>query len=93
MLVTSLRLSPHSIRNLLPEDPDKGSDLVSPPPLSVEDIKSSLDFMASVDELVWKRSLSVNGSVPDLLYSKANADALMQRLALWEKSVRGPHKG
>ncbi|OAX38803.1 hypothetical protein K503DRAFT_856451 [Rhizopogon vinicolor AM-OR11-026] len=92
-LITSLRLSPHSIKNLLSDGSDDGSDLINPPPLSMEDIKVSMDFLASVDELVWKRSMPVNGGVLDPLYSRANMDTLVQRLTLWEKTVRGPHKG
>ncbi|OAX38805.1 hypothetical protein K503DRAFT_800170 [Rhizopogon vinicolor AM-OR11-026] len=92
-LITSLRLPPYSIKNLLSDGPDDGSDLVTSPPSRVEDIKSSMDFLASVDELVWKRSTPVNGGVLDPLYSRANMDTLVQRLILWEKTVRGPHKG
>jgi hypothetical protein len=79
--------------SLLPECPDEDPEFVSLPPSSVEDIQSSMNFLASVDELVWKRSLPIHGGdVLEPLYSRVNMDALMQRLALWEKTVRGPHK-
>ena len=86
-------MSARSVVNLVSECPDDVPGLVDPQPSSVEDIKSSMDFLASVDELVWKRSIPVNGDGPDPLYSRANTDALMQRLTLWEKTVRSPHKG
>jgi hypothetical protein len=88
-----LRLSPHSITSLLPECPDEDPEFISHVPSSVEDIRSSMDFLASVDELVWKRSLPVHGNgVLEPLYSRTNMNALIERLALWEKTIRGPHK-
>ncbi|KAG1810888.1 uncharacterized protein BJ212DRAFT_1484018 [Suillus subaureus] len=90
-LVTSLRLSPRSITTLVSRFLDK--DPVYPHPSSVDDIRSSMEFLARIDELVWKRSVPVDGDGPDLLYSRANTDALIERLALWEKTIRGHHKG
>jgi hypothetical protein len=52
-----------------------------------------MEFLARIDELVWKRSMLANGDGPDLLYSRANTDALIERLALWEKTIRGHHNG
>ncbi|KAG1726122.1 hypothetical protein EDD22DRAFT_447059 [Suillus occidentalis] len=89
-LITSLQLSPRSIINLVSKFPD---DPVSPHPSSLDDIRSSMEFLARVDELVWKRSVLATGDGPDLLYSRANTDALFERLALWEKTIRGCHKG
>lgn len=90
-LVTSLRLSPRSITTLVSRFLDEGP--VYPHPSSVDDIRSSMEFLARIDELVWKRSVPVDGDGPDLLYSRANTDALIERLALWEKTIRGHHKG
>lgn len=90
-LIASLQLSARPVTNLVSECSDEAPDVVCPQPSSVKDIRSSMDFLASVDELVWKRS--VNDSGPDPLYSRANTGALLQRLVLWEKTVRGPHKG
>ncbi|KAG1769295.1 hypothetical protein EV702DRAFT_701917 [Suillus placidus] len=90
-LITSLRLSPRSVINLVSKFWDEGP--VCPHPSSVDDIRSSMEFLARIDELVWKRSVPVNGDTHDLLYSRANTDALIERLALWEKTIRGHHKG
>lgn len=91
-LVTALRLSPHSVTNLVSKFADDKCPLC-PHPRSVDDIRSSMEFLARIDELVWKRSVPVNGDGPELLYSRANTDALIERLALWEKAIRGHHKG
>lgn len=88
-LITSLRLSPRSIMNLVSKFPD---DPVTPHPSSLDDIRTSMEFLARVDELVWKRSVLATSDGPDLLYSRANTDALIARLALWEKTIRGCHK-
>jgi len=77
---------------MLSEGPGTDLDFLFPSPNDVRDIKSAMEFLASVDELVWKRSIPVNDGGLDPLYSRANVDALMQRLLLWEKSVRGPHQ-
>ncbi|KAG2069244.1 hypothetical protein BDR04DRAFT_713917 [Suillus decipiens] len=86
-LVTALRLSPHSVTNLVSKFAD-GKGPLCPHPRSVDDIRSSMDFLARIDELVWKRSVPANGNGPELLYSRANTDALIDRLALWEKVIR-----
>lgn len=88
-LIASLRLSPGSIMNLVSKFPD---DPVTPHPSSLDDIRTSMEFLARVDELVWKRSVLATSDGPDLLYSRANTDALIARLALWEKTIRGCHK-
>ncbi|KAG2114249.1 uncharacterized protein F5147DRAFT_20238 [Suillus discolor] len=90
-LITSLRLSPHSVRNLVSKFLDEGP--ICPHPNSVDDIRSSMEFLARIDELVWKRSVPVNSDGPYPLYSRANTDALVQRLVLWEKIIRAHHKG
>ncbi|KAG1794566.1 uncharacterized protein HD556DRAFT_1474660 [Suillus plorans] len=90
-LITSLRLSPRSVRNLVSKFLDEGP--ICPHPSSVDDVRSSMEFLARIDELVWKRSVPMNGDGPDPLYSRANTDALVQRLALWEKIIRAHHKG
>ncbi|KAG2038845.1 hypothetical protein BDR03DRAFT_953752 [Suillus americanus] len=89
-LITSLRLSPRSVTSLVSKFLDEGP--VCPHPGSVDDIRSSMEFLARIDELVWKRSVPVDGDGPDLLYSRANTNALIERLALWEKTIRGHHK-
>jgi hypothetical protein len=89
-LITSLRLPTHSVINLVSKFLDEGP--ACPHPSSVDDIRSSMEFLARIDELVWKRSVPMDGDGPDLLYSRANTDALIERLALWEKTVRGHHK-
>ncbi|KAJ8582846.1 hypothetical protein M405DRAFT_867515 [Rhizopogon salebrosus TDB-379] len=53
----TLRLLPRSMMNLLPECLDEDPELVSLPPNSVGDIRTSMDSLASVDEL----SLPVHG--------------------------------
>ncbi|KAG1884047.1 hypothetical protein F4604DRAFT_1919871 [Suillus subluteus] len=90
-LITSLRLSPRSVTNLVSKFLDEGP--VCPHPGSIDDIRSSMEFLARVDELVWKRSVPVDGDGPDLLYSRVNTDALIERLTLWEKTIRNHHKG
>lgn len=90
-LVTSLRLSPRSVINLVSKFSDEGP--VCPHPSSVDDIRSSMEFLARIDELVWRRSMLADDNGPDLLYSRANTDALIERLALWEKTIRRHHKG
>lgn len=52
-----------------------------------------MEFLARIDELVWKRSVPMNTNGPDPLYSRANTDALVQRLVLWETIIRAHHKG
>lgn len=52
-----------------------------------------MEFLARIDELVWKRSAPMNTDGPDPLYSRANTDALVQRLVLWETIIRAHHKG
>lgn len=86
-LVTALRLSPRSVTNLVSKFADDKGPLC-PHPRSVDDIRSSMEFLARIDELVWKRSVPANGNGPELLYSRANTDALIDRLALWEKVIR-----
>jgi hypothetical protein len=88
-LITSLRLPTHSVINLVSKFLDEGP--ACPHPSSVDDIRSSMEFLARIDELVWKRSVPMDGDGPDLLYSRANTDALIERLALWEKTIRGHH--
>ncbi|KAG1719001.1 hypothetical protein EDB19DRAFT_1919544 [Suillus lakei] len=90
-LIASLHLSPRSVINLDSKFLDEVP--VCPQPSCVDDIRSSMEFLAHIDELVWKRSVPVNGDGPDLLYSRANTDALIERLTLWEKTIRGHHKG
>ncbi|KAG1814141.1 hypothetical protein EV424DRAFT_37276 [Suillus variegatus] len=90
-LITSLRLSPRSVRNLVSKFLDEGP--ICPHPNSVDDVRSSMEFLARIDELVWKRSVPMNTNGPDPLYSRANTDALVQRLVLWETIIRAHHKG
>ncbi|KAH7928770.1 hypothetical protein BV22DRAFT_1126286 [Leucogyrophana mollusca] len=59
-------------------------------PQSVEDIRRSVDFLRSVDEVVWRRSTaSVDRPA---IFSEDNVNALSMRVALWEQTVRGSHK-
>lgn len=90
-LIASLRLSPRSVRNLDSKFLDEGP--ICPYPSSVDDVRSSMEFLARIDELVWKRSVPMDTDGPDPLYSRANTDALVQRLVLWEKTIRAHHKG
>ncbi|KAF9235673.1 hypothetical protein BU15DRAFT_77798 [Melanogaster broomeanus] len=101
VLTRTLNLTPTNISSLtdpvsIPPTPAASSSqqisLPSQHPTPQYDLTSitrALRFLSTVDELVWKRSLSSSG--PNNLqpaFSEENVAALLARLELWERVVR-----
>ncbi|KAF8838903.1 hypothetical protein BDN67DRAFT_1012737 [Paxillus ammoniavirescens] len=95
VLSRMLKLSPTALSSL--------TDPVSIPPTTpsrnqttqhdIISITRALHFLDTVDELVWRRSLSSSESCNlQPTFSEENVAALITRLELWERAVRTPSR-
>jgi hypothetical protein len=105
VLSRMLNLSPMSLSSLtdpvsiLPTTANSPSHQLSAPSRNgttqhdITSITRALHFLDTVDELVWRRSLSSSESC-DLqpTFSEENVAALLTRLELWERAVRTPSR-
>ncbi|KAG8977462.1 hypothetical protein FRB90_008792, partial [Tulasnella sp. 427] len=57
-----------------------------PQPRSLDDVLRALDFVRSVDQLVWRGHRSAGGGV----FGEKSVQASMDRIELWERAVRNP---
>ncbi|KAI9462993.1 hypothetical protein HD554DRAFT_2125979 [Boletus coccyginus] len=69
-------------RSIFPPNPTRQHDVAS--------VVRALEFLGTVDELVWRRASAAPSGPRTLLpvFSEENIVALVARLGLWERAVR-----
>lgn len=62
-----------------------------PQPNSIADVQRALEFVVKTDELIWRRSVysSASGGPTAAVFDDDNLMALIERLTLWERVIRG----
>ncbi|KIJ60317.1 hypothetical protein HYDPIDRAFT_116299 [Hydnomerulius pinastri MD-312] len=86
-LTHALNLSPSTLSSL----PPLPTPTPTQPQHDIATLTRTIHFLASVDELVWRRTSSNAGMQRDMhpVYSAENTAAIFARLELWERVVRG----
>lgn len=88
ILLTALNLAPNSLRELQSRPEARETRPPAAKPLSISAINRAVRLVSDIDELVWRRSRYTNARRPDDVYGEENAEAVLDRLRVWESAVR-----